>query len=94
MLLLPGSAAPLRRARGWRLRSPGVPECHREQELDLPVQAADVVIRPALERLEERRVETKEKGFAFHFQVLLTPAFRNLKPPSPELGSPDGVRSG
>ena len=36
-----------------------------QEELDLRVQAAQVVVRPALDRLQQCSVDTKQEGFAF-----------------------------
>jgi hypothetical protein len=36
-----------------------------KQELDLPVEAAQIVIRPAMHRLEQLRVDAKQERFAF-----------------------------
>jgi hypothetical protein len=41
-----------------------------EQELDLPVQAPQFVVRHALDRVQEVAVHTQEEGFALgHDQV-------------------------
>jgi hypothetical protein len=59
-----------RAAAAPRLRSPvretaGLPQRVAEQEFDLPVEAAEVVVGPALKRLEERGVDPKQERFAF-----------------------------
>jgi hypothetical protein len=36
-----------------------------QDELDLPIQAAQIVVRPALEGLQQGRVDTKEKRLTF-----------------------------
>jgi hypothetical protein len=42
-----------------------VPEGSPEQELDLPVHAAQLIVGPALDRVEDVPVDAKQEGFAF-----------------------------
>jgi hypothetical protein len=35
-----------------------------QDELDLPVEAAQIVVRPALERSQQGRVDTKQEGLS------------------------------
>jgi len=36
-----------------------------QDELDLPVEAAQIVVRPALEGLQQGRIDTKQKRLSF-----------------------------
>ena len=49
-----------------RPRAAGVRQCPAEEELDLPVQAPQVVVRPPLHRLQDGRVDAKKERFALH----------------------------
>jgi hypothetical protein len=50
---------------------PGVLQRATQDELDLPVQAAQVVVRPALERIEDVPVDAQQKGFTFSHKSLV-----------------------
>ena len=48
------------------LRKPSRPAQRlAEQKLDLPVEAAQIIIRPALHGLQHRRIDAEEEWFAF-----------------------------
>jgi hypothetical protein len=40
-----------------------------QDELDLAVQAAQIVVRPALERFQQGRIDTKEKRLALSHET-------------------------
>jgi hypothetical protein len=46
------------------IRAPGVPERPPQEELDLRVQAAQVVVRPALDRVQHRWVDPEQERLA------------------------------
>jgi hypothetical protein len=50
-------------------KSAGFPERVAKQEFDLPVEASEVVIRPALQCLEQHRVDPEEERFTFSHGV-------------------------
>ena len=60
------TAARRRRAFG---QAPCLPERVAKQEFDLPVEAPEVVVGPALQCLEQHRVDPEEKRFAFSHSV-------------------------
>jgi hypothetical protein len=39
-------------------------ECPAQEELDLRIQAAQIIVRPTLDRLQQRWIDPKEKWFA------------------------------
>jgi len=43
--------------------APGLLEGPAQEELDLPVQAAQIIVRPTLDGLQQRWINTKEKWF-------------------------------
>ncbi len=66
----PGGSFPRVRAELPPLRSPPwfvtplrVPQRRPQQELDLAVQAAQVVVRPALNGIQHVAIDPKQKGF-------------------------------
>ena len=44
------------------LEPPGILEGPAQEELDLRVEAAQIVVRPALDGFQHRRIDTKQKG--------------------------------
>jgi hypothetical protein len=57
--------------RALRLQSPGVLQHAAEDELDLPVQAAQVVVRPALEGVEDVAIDPQQKRFPLSHKSLI-----------------------
>jgi hypothetical protein len=50
------------RTAGVRIAA-GLLEGPAQQELDLRVEAAQIVVRPPLDGLQQRRIDTKQEGF-------------------------------
>jgi len=46
-----------------------------QEELDLRIEAAQIVVRPALDRLQQGRVDTKQEGFPIRHDVLTGRSF-------------------
>ena len=47
--------------RHWRRHAPGVPERAPQQKLDLPIQTAQVIVGPPLDRVEHLAVHANEE---------------------------------
>jgi hypothetical protein len=43
----------------------GLPERPAQEELDLRIETAQIVVRPALDGLQQRRIDSKQEGFPF-----------------------------
>ena len=59
-----GSPLGLLARRFWFQVAAGLLERPAQKELDLPIHAAQIVVRPALDRFQQSRVNTKEEWFS------------------------------
>jgi hypothetical protein len=58
----------------------GVTKGASQDEFDLPVQAAKVIVRPALQSVEHRPIDAQEKRLAVRHIDIRGPALRRLGP--------------